>query len=116
MYALIRMDLKMEPGKIASQAGHAFVGVLVKSDPNVITQYHSEFPESPGTKVCLKVPGLAELCRIEYECKLANIPTYKVIDSGCPNFFNGEPTVTALGIGPVIRDQIQNITGHLKLL
>lgn len=117
MYALVRTDLGMEEGKIASQAGHAFLGAYLQcQDPKVLVDYHRDFPKSPGTKVCLQVPNLVELHRIANAAREAGLPTYIVVDSGCPNFFDGQPTVTALGIGPCRRDQIQHITKKLKLL
>lgn len=116
MYALVREDLGMSPGKIASQTGHAFVGAITQSKYEVVKEYHKEMPHSPGTKVCLKVPNLPQLYRIENECKKEGIPTFVVIDSGCSNFFEGKPIVTALGIGPVTKQQIQHITKELKLL
>jgi peptidyl-tRNA hydrolase, PTH2 family len=116
MYALIREDLGMTPGKIASQAGHAFVGAAVNSDSDILSEYHKEMPNSPGTKVCLKVPNLPQLYRVENLCKEAGIPTFVVVDSGCANFFNGKPIVTALGIGPVTKQQLQGITNEYKLL
>jgi len=107
----------MEPGKIASQAGHAFLGAFVKcKNEKVISEYHKDFPKSPGTKICLKVPNLPELYRIENEARRAGLSTFVVVDSGCPNFFGGQPTVTALGIGPATKEQIQHITSKLKLL
>lgn len=107
----------MEEGKIASQAGHAFLGAyLQNTNPNILSEYHKEFPHSPGTKVCLKVPNLPQLYRIENEAKAAGLATYVVVDSGCPNFFGGKPIVTALGIGPATKEQIQHITKELKLL
>lgn len=107
----------MSTGKIASQAGHAFLGSFLNcKDPKVISEYHKDFPNSPGTKVCLSIPNLPQLFNIEYQAKQAGIPTFKVVDSGCENFFGGQPIVTALGIGPVTKDQIKHITGHLKLM
>jgi peptidyl-tRNA hydrolase len=117
MYALIREDLGMNPGKMASQAGHAFLGAYVQcKDTNIMSEYHKEMPHSPGTKVCLKVPDLAQLHRVADEVKALGVPTFVVVDSGCKNFFDGKPTVTALGIGPVTKSQIQNITQSFKLL
>ena len=107
----------MESGKIASQAGHAFLGAFLKcKDRDVINEYHKDFPKSPGTKICLKVSNLIELHRIENEARQIGLSTFIVVDSGCPNFFNGQPTVTALGIGPATKEQIQYLTNELKLL
>lgn len=117
LYALVRTDLGMDKGKIASQAGHAFLGAFVNcKDSFAIQEYHKDFPKSPGTKVCLQVPDIAQLYRIENEARAAGLSTYVVVDSGCANFFGGKPTVTALGIGPATREQIQHITQFCKLL
>jgi peptidyl-tRNA hydrolase len=107
----------MDKGKIASQAGHAFLGAFVNCKDQIALQsYHQDFPKSPGTKICLQVPDIAQLYRIENEARAAGLSTYVVVDSGCANFFNGQPTVTALGIGPATREQIQHITQFCKLL
>ncbi len=107
----------MSVGKIVSQAGHAYLGSFLKcKDENILSEYHSEFPESPGTKICLQVNNLVDLHRIENEARELGIPTFIVVDSGCPNFFGGQPIVTALGIGPVRKEQMKEITKGLKLL
>ena len=58
-----------------------------------------------GTKVCLVAKNLLQIYKTQALAEQAGIPTYLVIDSGCPDFFEGKPTVTALGVGPVRRDQ-----------
>jgi peptidyl-tRNA hydrolase len=108
----------MEAGKIASQAGHAFLGAFIspKNTPAIINEYHSDFPNSPGTKICLKCPTLPALLQAEAEAIEQGIPSFKVIDSGCPNFFGGRPVITALGIGPATKEQISHITNKFRLL
>ena len=107
----------MEKGKIASQAGHAFLGAYLQcKDQTALQEYHKDFPKSPGTKICLQVPNIAQLYRLENEAREAGLSTYVVVDSGCENFYGGQPTVTALGIGPATREQIHHITKWLKLL
>ena len=107
----------MSPGKLASQAGHAFLGAFLQcQDPAVLAEYHKDFPQSPGTKVCLTARSLAELLCAEQAAQAAGISVFKVVDSGCENFFGGQPTVTAVGIGPATRTQVQHITKKLKLL
>lgn len=111
------MDLGMSSGKIASQAGHAFLGSYIQcKDSSVLQEYHKEFPNSPGTKVCLKISNLDQLLLAEQQAKEVGLSFFRVVDSGCNNFYNGEPTVTALGIGPATKSQIQHITGGLKLM
>jgi len=114
MYCLVRDDLNMTEGKKVSQAGHAYVGAFVKTSPEIQKEYQGD--NGIGTKVCLKAKNLQAIERVESELIAANIPYYKVIDSGCANFFNGEPIVTALGISPVTKEQIQHITKRFQLL
>jgi peptidyl-tRNA hydrolase len=107
----------MGEGKIASQAGHAFLGAYLKNkNPDILKEYNKDFPHSPGTKVCLQVPDLETLIKIKYESEKAGLPTFVVVDSGCKNFFNGAQIITALGIGPATKEQVEHITKELKLL
>lgn len=106
----------MNTGKIAAQAGHAYLGAFVNANTGLQKEYHSELPTSPGTKVCLACKNLNQLIRAEEEAVAAGIPCFRVVDSGCSNFFNGEPTITALGIGPATKDQIKHITKRFQLM
>ena len=110
------MDLGMGSGKISSQAGHAYLGAFINSSPEIQKAYHAEFPVSPGTKVCLQVDNLDQLLIAEEKAKEAGLSFFRVVDSGCQNFFNGEPTITALGIGPATKDQVKHITRRFKLM
>ena len=112
----MRTDLGMDPGKTASQAGHAYLGSFLLSNPDTQKEYHKEFPEHPGTKICLKAECLGQLLLAENAAKEAGIPCFRVIDSGCKNFHGGKPIITALGLGPVTRSKIQHITSKFKLL
>lgn len=107
----------MLSGKIASQAGHAFLGAFLQCQDSKIQQaYHSEFPEHPGTKVCLQVKNLDQLLIAEQNAIEAGLSVFRVVDSGCENFFNGEPTITALGIGPCLKKEIKHITKKFQLM
>ena len=106
----------MDAGKTASQAGHAYLGAFINADPSLQKEYHTEYPEHPGTKVCLACKNLHHLLRAKEEAEAAGIPVYLVTDSGCANFFNGEPTITALGIGPATKAQIKHITKRFQLM
>ena len=116
LYAIVRMDLGMDTGKIASQAGHAYLGAFLNANSDLQTEYHAEYPTHPGTKVCLEAKNLHHLLRAKEEAEAAGIPTYLVTDTGCKNFFNGEPTITALGLGPACKDQIKHITKRYQLM
>ena len=107
----------MSTGKITAQAGHAYVGAFAEAsriNPDLAAAYHSDLP-SPGTKVALK-GRLHTLLRAKEEANKAGIPNFLVVDSGCKNFFNGEPTVTALGFGPATEDQLTPFMRRLQVL
>jgi len=106
----------MDEGKQCSQAGHAYLGAFLQSSPDIQAEYHKEFPHSPGTKICLKADNLGQLLLAENAAKEAGIPYFRVVDSGCKNFYGGEPIITALGLGPACRSQINHITKRFKLV
>ena len=89
----------MSPGKAAAQTGHAYVGCLHSNlSYPLVAEYLST---SIGTKVCLQAPTLRDLINAWSSAIRAGIPAFLVTDEGCLNFFEGRPTVTALGIGPI---------------
>lgn len=91
----------MSPGKAAAQAGHAYVGCLHSHLHHPLVADYLSLPI--GTKVCLHAPTLRELLRA-WSCAVqAGIPAFLVTDEGCPHFFEGKPTITAVGIGPIPR-------------
>lgn len=106
----------MNPGKISSQTGHAYLGSFINAPIELQKEYHKEFPSSPGTKICLKTDNLGQLLLAENAAKECGIPFFRVIDSGCKNFFDGKPIITALGLGPATKKQIKHITNKFKLL
>ena len=106
----------MSPGKIASQAGHAYLGAFLKcqdSNPQLLADYLQNFP---GTKVCLQSKTLDSLLRAQAEAETSGIPCSLITDSGCPDFFAGQPIITALGLGPTKNADIKHITRRFQLL
>ena len=103
----------MSAGKLASQAGHAYLGAFQAAQGS---PEHAAYASlSPGTKVCLQ-GDLEQIGRAVEKLTQAGIPHYLVIDSGCPNFFNGTPVLTAIGFGPTAQAVARKITKGLKLL
>lgn len=113
MWLIVRNDIGMTPGKMTSQAAHAAIGAFLASQGSPEHLAYSTL--SPGTKVCLQ-GNLEQIGRAVEKLQRAGIPHYLVVDSGCPDFFEGRPTITALGIGPATRSQISNITRRFQLL
>lgn len=108
----------MPPGKMAAQAGHAFTGAYLRAlerDPNIRTLY--EIDDGPGTKVCLKIANEWKLRGLLNKIERLGLPYYLVIDSGhiMPPHFTGEPIITALGIGPCRRDELNRALEKLSL-
>jgi peptidyl-tRNA hydrolase len=103
----------MSPGKLCAQAGHAYVGALQAAQS--IPAGRAYVQESPGTKVALQAT-LPQMQRAELALESAGVPFFLVVDSGHMNFFKGEPTVTALGFGPLKESEVPNIITKLRLL
>lgn len=113
----MRGDLKMTPGKLAAQAGHAYLGAYeVARDkiPKIAKEYSRD---GPGTKVCLVSRGLDDLLRVYEEAQHAGLPCTLIEDSGhvMPPYFDGSPIITALGIGPATREQVGQLTKKFNL-
>lgn len=66
------------------------------------------------TKVCCVVETEEELLEVYNKAKEAGLICSLIIDSGRTEF-GGVPTTTCCAIGPAWSDELENITGHLKL-
>ncbi len=108
---VFREDLKLSPGKMAVQAAHASVGVILKSD--ILTYVLSNWLKEGFRKIVLKVKTEQDIFDLEQKCILNNIPYFVVRDFGLTEI---EPdTVTCIGIGPDTNEKINKITGSLGL-
>jgi len=106
---IIRKDLGLGKGKIASQVAHASLLAYKKSSPQV----QEAWEESGSKKVVVKVSNKKELLDIFMKAK-KSLPTALVKDAGLTQTRSGE--ATAVGIGPALSNEIDKITGKLKLL
>jgi PTH2 family peptidyl-tRNA hydrolase len=134
----MRKDLNMRKGKMVAQGAHASLAVVLehaqrpdmKGDCVVLDlydstvelrdRYRTEYPlgtwlKGSFTKVCVSVDSEDELLAIAATARLKGIPSVVITDNGLTEF-NGVPTKTCCGIGPWWSDEIDEITGHLKLL
>lgn len=107
---LVRTDLKMSKGKLATQACHASVESILKSDDLTIGLWRKEGMK----KIILKVKDLKELLEFKKKAAASNLVTALITDSGL-TFFK-KPTTTCLAIGPDNDEEIDLITKDLKLL
>lgn len=118
LYAIFRADLDMPPGKLAAQCGHAYVNAhdeALRLRPEVTAGYKGT---GNGTKICMYAKNLGQLLRAYREAQAAGLPCSLIIDRGhvFPPHFDGQPIITALGIGPAYRDEAEHITKRLTLL
>ena len=110
---VVRADLRMGKGKLASQVAHAAVGAsnLVRE---LKREWYEEWMEEGQRKVVVKVEGLEELLEVKEKADEAGIPNLLIEDAGLTQL--PPKTITCLGIGPAPEELIDEVTGGLKLL
>lgn len=128
---IIRKGICGSRGKEISQGAHASMGALLsifkkeKEKFGMLTYYSwslekesddaiSLWLNNSFTKITLVVDTEEELVALEQKAKEAVLPHALITDSG-KTVFKGIPTKTALAIGPWWSEEIDKITGHLKL-
>ena len=97
----------MSMGKAAAQAGHAYTNSLLtalKDTPELAEQY--EQIGAIGTKICLKAKSLMQIRMAHDKAIRLGLPCSLITDSGhiMPPHFDGSPIITALGIGPLTKE------------
>jgi len=126
---VIRKDLNMRKGKMVAQGAHASMAAVL--DRMVILSHKKEIQEKTlilesgtpmeswinglFTKVCVSVDSESELIKIYEKAKGAGLIASIITDAGLTEF-NGVPTKTCIAIGPNWSEEVNQITGHLKLL
>ena len=107
---VIRDDLKLSKGKLAVQVAHAAVSASEWADRTTLDKWK----EGGQKKVVLRVASLKELFELKGTARKHDLPTAIIQDAGLTEVKPG--TVTVLGIGPAKEEEIDKITGNLKLL
>ena len=125
---VVRKDLKMRKGKIAAQCAHASLKVFFdrkeyfddENNPEGailigLTSEMKEWIDGIFTKVCVSVDSEEELLEVYKKAQEVELPCALVTDVGLTEF-HGVPTKTVVAIGPAKGEEIDKITGDLKLL
>ena len=121
---VMRKDLNMRKGKMVAQGAHASMAAILnyggKDDKGVHISFSSksainDWINGRFTKVCVSVDSEKELMDIYLWAVKAKLICALITDAGVTEF-NGVPTKTCCAIGPEWSDEIDKITGHLKLL
>lgn len=117
MVILVRTDLQMGKGKIASQVAHAAVSLVI----DILTYQKSAYREwldqwlmEGQPKIVVKVTSETELIERINKARAENLPTTMIRDAGRTQIT--PDTLTCGGIGPAPDILIDKITGDLKLL
>ncbi|RLG77589.1 MAG: peptidyl-tRNA hydrolase [Thermoprotei archaeon] len=110
---VVRSDIKMSKGKLATQVAHAAVEATLRTlkiKPEWVECWLSQGQK----KVVLKVNNLDELLKIKEDAQRNSLIAVLVVDAGRTEL--PPETPTAVGIGPAPAELIDKITGRLKLL
>jgi PTH2 family peptidyl-tRNA hydrolase len=109
---IVRTDLKMGKGKLASQAAHASVSAMRKAEKES-RKAVEEWEREGQKKIVLKVGSEGELLRL-FEVMKKEIPCALVKDAGKTQLEPG--TATCFGAGPAEESLIDKYCKGLKLL
>jgi len=122
---VLRKDLNMRKGKMVAQGAHASMAVLLDRGgihPDTMHRYEismtpemEQWLEGNFAKICVSVDSEEQLLFVHSAAENANIPCSLIQDAGLTEF-DGVPTYTAVAIGPGYAEDIDKITGLLKLL
>jgi len=128
---VMRNDLNMRKGKMIVQGAHAAMMFLIPTRAKYTPprekskeKFNSlerqgrcieEWVKTGMKKVCVQVNSEAELFALDEKAKSAGIISYIVTDAGHTEF-HGQPTNTCLALGPDEDENLDKLTGELKLL
>jgi len=110
---VVRVDLGMSPGKLATQVAHGSVASAERARMGKQEWFKAWLREGQK-KVIVKVSGDEELRELEAHVKELGLPCELIQDAGLtelpPN------TTTVLAVGPAPSELVDKITSRLPLL
>lgn len=107
---VVRKDLKLSKGKLAVQVAHASLDAYKKAD----SKERAEWENKGAKKVVVKVENDKELLKVFGFAKELHLPCSLIKDAGRTELKPG--TMTAVAIGPAKEEEIDKVTGKLKML
>lgn len=113
MVFVVNHELKMGKGKIAAQVAHAAVKATLacgERDPALLDAWF----KTGQKKICVKGDSAQHLEQLSIDAKKNGLLANKIHDAGHTQIPAGSFTV--LAIGPCRDDDIETVTGDLKLL
>jgi PTH2 family peptidyl-tRNA hydrolase len=110
---VVRTDIQMGKGKVAAQVAHASLSAAEEA-AHRRPDWYETWKEGGQAKIILKVRSEGELHELLKKARSYRLPSALIEDRGLTQLEPG--TVTCLGIGPGPDEEIDRITGTLKLL
>ncbi len=107
---VVNQSLKLPKGKLAAQVAHASVGAFVEAGDDARVNWLEE----GMPKVVLQVEDAPDLLTLYDQALQLGLPACLVEDAGRTVVPAG--TLTCLGLGPAYDEDIDQLTGDLKLL
>lgn len=113
---VMRNDLNMRKGKMIAQGAHASIQCTLSSifEDSGPSELLVHWLTEGMTKISVRVDSQQELLDIYQQALNANLEVHLITDAGLTEFVI--PTKTCLAIGPNRTEDINKVTGHLKLL
>ena len=105
---VVRDDLDLPRGKLASQVAHASLEAALRADSEVLQAWR----QAGAKKIVVRCSDEDEMERLADQC--GGLSHYLVRDAGKTVVEAG--SVTALGIGPSEEELVDEVTGSLVLL
>jgi len=122
---ILRKDLNMRKGKMVAQGAHASMAAIInrggikhrESTSLVInmTPEMKEWLNGGHAKICVGCNSEEELIKLYEQAGKAGLLCSLIQDAGHTEF-SGVPTYTAVAIGPAKAEDVDKVTGDLKLL
>ncbi|CAN4076659.1 unnamed protein product [Withania somnifera] len=113
MVLVVRQDLKMAQGKVASRCAHAATGMyadLMQSDRYLLRQWE----QCGQPKIVVTCKNQQEMNKLKEAADNIGLPTFVVADAGRTQVASGSRTV--LAVGPGSKSAVDSVTGKLRLL
>ncbi len=110
---VVRSDIKMGKGKLAAQVAHASLMSYFEVEKKS-KHIAEEWLDTGEKKIVVKASNEEELKALYEKAKEQGIPCALVHDAGLTQL--PPDTITVLGIGPWKGNELDKITGSLKLL
>ncbi|CAN1161892.1 Peptidyl-tRNA hydrolase 2, mitochondrial, partial [Linum perenne] len=108
MVLVVRQDLKMGTGKIASQCAHASTGMyseLMQSDRSLLRRWE----QCGQPKIVVTCKNQTEMDRLKEAADDIGLPTFVVADAGRTQVSAGSKTVMAVGPGMFSFSRVESL-------